>query len=139
MTRAQALDYPVFFGDASRVEILRSAGAADASMVVFAMDHMESIGQAVVTVREAFPGLPVYARAWDARMAKRLATLGVTFTVPETLASGQQLSREVLQASGIPAEITARLIEDDQDLEASKDHQVLRSAIREPVIGISCW
>jgi len=115
VTRAQALDYPVFFGDASRVEILRSAGAADASMVVFAMDHMESIGRAVVAVREAFPGLPVYARAWDAKMAKRLAILGVTFTVPETLASGRQLSREVLQASGVPAEITARLIADDQD------------------------
>jgi len=114
VTRAQALDYPVFFGDASRVDILRSAGAAKASMVVFAMDHMESIGQAVVTAREAFPGLPVYARAWDARMAKRLTALGVTFTVPETLASGQQLSLEVLQASGVPAEVAAKLIEDDQ-------------------------
>ncbi|MCU7929439.1 MAG: monovalent cation:proton antiporter-2 (CPA2) family protein [Candidatus Thiodiazotropha sp. (ex Codakia rugifera)] len=115
VTRAQALDYPVFFGDASRIEILRAAGAAHASKVVFAMDHMESIGQGVVTVREAFPGLPVYARAWDASMAKRLTTLGVTFTVPETLASGQQLSREVLQASGVPVELTAQLIEDDQD------------------------
>ncbi len=120
VTRAQALDYPVFFGDASRIEILRAAGAAHASMVVFAMDRMESIGQGVVTVREAFPGLPVYARAWDARMAKRLATLGVTFTVPETLASGQQLSRVVLQASGVPAEITARLIEDSQDWKHQK-------------------
>ena len=120
VTRAQALDYPVYFGDASRVEILRSAGAANASMVVFAMDHMESIGQAVVTVREAFPGLPVYARAWDGRMAKRLTALGVTFTVPETLASGQRLSQEVLQASGIPVEITDRLTEGDQDWKHQK-------------------
>ena len=120
VTRAQALDYPVYFGDASRVEILRSAGAAHASMVVFAMDHMESIGQAVVTVREAFPGLPVYARAWDGRMAKRLTTLGVTFTVPETLASGQQLSQEVLRASGVPVEVTDRLTEGDQDWKHQK-------------------
>ncbi|MGB5465631.1 MAG: universal stress protein, partial [Sedimenticolaceae bacterium] len=47
-------------------------------------------------------------------MAKRLAALGVTFTVPETLASGQQLSREILQASGVPAQTVARVIEDDQ-------------------------
>ncbi len=114
VSSAQALGYPVYFGDAGRTEILRSAGAAHASMAVFAMDHMESIGQAVVTVREAFPGLPVYARAWDVRMAKRLAALGVTFTVPETLASGQQLSREILQASGVPAQTVARVIEDDQ-------------------------
>lgn len=116
VTNAQELGYPVYFGDASRVEILRAAGAAHASMAVFAMDHMESIGQGVVTVREAFPRLPVYARVWDLRMAKRLATLGVTYSVPETLASGQQLSREVLQASGISAEATTRLIEDDQQL-----------------------
>ncbi len=114
VSSAQALGYPVYFGDAGRTEVLRSAGAAHASMAVFAMDHMESIGQAVVTAREAFPGLPVYARAWDVRMAKRLAALGVTFTVPETLASGQQLSREILEASGVPAEVAAGLIEDDQ-------------------------
>ena len=115
VSSAQALGYPVYFGDAGRTDVLRSAGAAHASMAVFAMDHMESIGQAVVTVREAFPRLPVYARAWDVRMAKRLVTLGVTFTVPETLASGQQLSREILQAAGVPAEVTVRLIEEDQN------------------------
>ncbi len=110
--RAQALDYPVFFGDAARVDILRSAGAANASMVVFAMDHTESIGQAVVTVREAFPGLPVYARAWDARMAKRLSAMGVAFAVPETQGSGQELARQVLLAAGVSAEVSARLVAD---------------------------
>jgi monovalent cation:proton antiporter-2 (CPA2) family protein len=112
VVRAQALDYPVFFGDASRTDILRSAGAPNASMIVFAMDQMESIGQAVVTVREAFPGLPVYARAWDVRMAKRLSAMGVAFTVPETQGSGQHLAREVLQAAGVPTEVSVRIIDD---------------------------
>ncbi len=100
VARAQALDYPVFFGDASRIEVLRSAGAANASMVVFAMDHMESIGQAVVTVRDAFPDLPVYTRAWDIKMAQRLLSLGVTYAIPETIATSLQLTRDVLRASG---------------------------------------
>ena len=120
VARAQALDYPVFFGDASRTEILRSAGAADAAMVVFAMDEMESIGQAVVTVREAFPDLPVYARAWDTRMARRLSTMGVAFAVAETHGSGQQLSREVLQAAGVPAEVSVRIVDDTSDRRQSK-------------------
>ena len=118
--RAQALGYPVFFGDASRIEILRSAGAADASMVVFTMDHMESIGRAAVTVREAFPSLPVYARAWDVRMAKRLSSLGVDYTIPETLAAGQQLSQEVLQASGVPAETSVRIVEESFERKRQK-------------------
>ncbi len=113
VSRAQALDYPVFYGDASRIEVLRSAGAANASMVVFAMDHMESIGQAVVTVREAFPELPVYARAWDVRMAQRLLSLGVTYAIPETMATSLQLARDVLRASGISSEVTARLVDEN--------------------------
>ena len=120
VARAQALDYPVFYGDASRIEILRSAGAAKASMVVFAMDHMESIGQAVVTVREAFPDLPVYARAWDIKMAQRLRTLGVTYAIPETMASGIQLTRDVLRASGISSEITAQLVDEGHGEERHK-------------------
>ncbi len=112
VARAQALNYPVFYGDASRIEVLRSAGAANASLVVFAMDHMESIGQAVVTAREAFPDLPVYTRAWDIKMAQRLVSLGVTYAIPETLATGLQLTRDVLRASGVSAEAAARIIDE---------------------------
>ncbi len=112
VARAQALDYPVFYGDASRIEVLRSAGAANASMVVFTMDHMESIGQAVVMAREAFPNLPVYARAWDTRMAQRLLSMGVTYAIPEAMAAGLQLTRDVLRASDVSAEVMARLVDE---------------------------
>jgi len=120
VARAQALDYPVFYGDASRIEVLRSAGAANASLVVFAMDHMESIGQAVVTTREAFPDLPVYARAWDTRMAQRLLSLGVTYAIPETMATGLQLARDILDASGVSEEVTGRLVDEDWSGELHK-------------------
>jgi voltage-gated potassium channel Kch len=120
VARAQALGYPVFYGDASRIEVLRSAGAANALLVVFAMDHMESIGQAVVIVREAFPDLPVYARAWDIRMAQRLISLGVTYAIPETMATGLQLARDVLRASGVSAEVTARLVDEGHGEERQK-------------------
>ena len=116
VANAQALDYPVFYGDASNIEVLRSAGAANASLVVFVMDHMESIGQAVVMTREAFPELPVYARAWDSRMAQRLLALGVTYAIPETMVTGSQLTRHILDASGVSAEVTARLVVEEQDL-----------------------
>ena len=120
VAKAQALNYPVFYGDASRIEVLRSAGAANASMVVFAMDHMESIGQAVVTAREAFPDLPVYARTWDIRMAQKLLSLGVTYAIPETMATGLQLTRDVLHASGVSAEIAARLVDEGHGKERHK-------------------
>ena len=115
VARAQALDYPVYFGDASRVEVLRAAGAENALLVVFAMNQMESIGQAVVAVRESFPALNIFARAWDSRMAEKLLSMGVSYAIPETLESSQQLTQDVLQASGVAAETVVRLVRRDQD------------------------
>lgn len=115
VARAQALNYPVFYGDASRIEVLRSAGVANASMVVFAMDQMESIGRAVVTVREAFPELLVYARAWDNKMAQRLLSLGVTYAFPETIATSRQLTRDVLRTSGVSQKVTVQLVDEERD------------------------
>ncbi len=132
VSRAQALDYPVFYGDASRIEVLRSAGAANASMVIFAMDHMESIGQAVVIVREAFPELPVYARAWDVRMAQRLLSLGVTYAIPE-MATGLQLTRDVLRASGISAEVAERFV--DEDRSWWEQHKITKPQTPDKKIG----
>ncbi len=120
VARAQALDYPVFYGDASRVEVLRSAGADKASMMVFTMDHMESIGQASVAVREAFPGLPVYARAWDIKMAKKLLALGVSYAIPETIETSLRLIGEVLRASGISLDDATRLVNEERDEEQWK-------------------
>jgi monovalent cation:proton antiporter-2 (CPA2) family protein len=115
IARARALDYPVFYGDVSRTEVLRSAGAADASMVVLAQDQMESIGKAVVTVREAFPDLAIYARAWDIDVAQRLRAMGVAYAIPETMASGLQLAGDVLRASGVSMEEAVRLVGEARD------------------------
>ncbi|MCB1858759.1 MAG: monovalent cation:proton antiporter-2 (CPA2) family protein [Gammaproteobacteria bacterium] len=112
---AQALNHPVYFGDASQSEVLRAAGAEHSLMVVFAMNQMESIGQAVVTAREAFPSLKVYARAWDSRMAQKLLSLGASYAIPETLESSQQLSWDVLSVAGVPSETVARLIRRDPE------------------------
>jgi len=115
VARARALGYPVFYGDANRTEVLRSAGAADASMVVLAMDQMESIGKAVVTVREAFPDLSIYARAWDIDVAQRLRAMGATFAIAETMAASLQLAGDVLRASGVSPEEAVRLVEEVRD------------------------
>jgi monovalent cation:proton antiporter-2 (CPA2) family protein len=112
VARARALNYPVFYGDASHAEVLRSAGAAEAAMVVLALDQMESIGKAVVTVREAFPDLTIYSRAWDIEVAQRLRAMGVTYAMPETMASGLQLAGDVLRGSGISPEKAARLVDE---------------------------
>lgn len=115
VARARALGYPVFYGDASRAEVLRSAGANDASIVVLALDQMESVAKAVVTLREAFPDLAIYARAWDVNAARRLRAMGVAYAIPETMASGLQLAGDLLRASSVPPEEALRLVDEALD------------------------
>jgi len=126
VSRARALGYSVFYGDASRAEVLRSAGADDASIVVLALDQMESVGKAVVTVREAFPDLTIYARAWDVDAAQRLRARGVAYAIPETLASGLQLAGDLLRASSVPPEEVLRLVDEARDERQRKIARPLR-------------
>ena len=63
------------------------------------------------SLREAFPDLTIYSRAWDIEVAQRLRAMGVTYAIPETMASGLQLAGDVLRASGISPEKAARLVD----------------------------
>jgi monovalent cation:proton antiporter-2 (CPA2) family protein len=133
VANAQALDYPVYYGDASHVEVLRSAGAEKAALVIFAMDQMERVGQAVVSAHEAFPTLQVYARAWDNRMAQKLLLNGASYAIAETRESCQQLTRDVLQASGLSSAAVARLL--DVDLQAADPYRLKKPQIEEGAHG----
>ncbi len=116
--------------------MLRFAGADDAKMVIFVMDHMESIGQAVVAVREAFPDLPIYTRAWDARMVQRLLSLGATYAIPETMPTAVQLTRDVLRAAGVSKQAATQLVNESHD---SERQEIERTAVTDKEgSGICC-
>jgi CPA2 family monovalent cation:H+ antiporter-2 len=94
--------HDVFFGDASRPELLRRFGLDTAQAVVVTMDSPEATEQVVATVRDIRPDLTIVARARDAQQAKRLYELGVTDAVPETIEASLQLSEALLVELGKP-------------------------------------
>src|SRR5439155_26859974 len=53
----------VYYGDASRLDLLRAAGAASARILVLAIDDVDASTRTAVLAREQFPGLKVFARA----------------------------------------------------------------------------
>ncbi|MEM9749556.1 MAG: monovalent cation:proton antiporter-2 (CPA2) family protein [Pseudomonadota bacterium] len=91
---------PVYFGDASRLDVLRKAGAGRAAAFLVTLDDPDIAARTVEAARESWPNLPVYVRAKDAAQAARLAELGATCVVPEALESSLQLSAQLLQALG---------------------------------------
>lgn len=77
----------VFYGDASRRELLEAAGAARARLLVVAIDHRDKAVEMVRVAKQHFPGLEVLARAYDRSHAYRLMEAGADAVIRETFGS----------------------------------------------------
>jgi monovalent cation:proton antiporter-2 (CPA2) family protein len=91
----------IFYGDASRLELLRSAQAENAEVFVLAIDDVDASVRTAELVRKHFPHLQIFARARNRQHAFRLMDLGVEHLVRETFGSSLEMSVEVLQALGL--------------------------------------
>jgi glutathione-regulated potassium-efflux system ancillary protein KefC/glutathione-regulated potassium-efflux system protein KefB len=91
----------IFYGDASRLELLRAAHAENAEVFVIAIDDVEASVRTAELVRKHFPHLKVFARARNRQHVFRLLDLGVPYNIRETLGSSLEMSMEVLQALGL--------------------------------------
>jgi glutathione-regulated potassium-efflux system ancillary protein KefC/glutathione-regulated potassium-efflux system protein KefB len=92
----------LYYGDASRLEMLRSAGAEHAELLVLAIDDVEASVRTAEMVRRHFPRLRVLARARNRQHAFRLMAAGVTDIWRETFASSLEVAEAALVALGTP-------------------------------------
>lgn len=91
----------IYYGDASRLDLLRAAEAEKARAFVLAIDDPEASIRTAEMVRRYFPDLPIFARARNRQHAFRLMDLKVTVLVRETLYSSLFLTEHVLEALGL--------------------------------------
>ncbi|BDH47159.1 glutathione-regulated potassium-efflux system protein KefC [Salmonella enterica subsp. enterica serovar Choleraesuis] len=91
----------VFYGDATRLDMLESAGAEKAEILINAIDDPETNMQLTELAREHFPNLRVVARARDVNHYIRLNQAGVTFAERETFESALLVGRRVLEQLGL--------------------------------------
>ena len=94
----------VYYGDASRAEMLEKAGAADAKLLILAIDDVDSSLETAKTIKENFPKLKILARARNRNHAFKLRDLGITFIKRETFDSAVDLSKEMLVELGYKRE-----------------------------------
>ena len=106
---------PIFYGDASRPELLRRCGLAEVSALVVTMDDPDAVEAVVGAARDMRADLPIVARARDARQAQRLYELGATDAVPETVEASLQLSEAVLVETGVPMGLIIASIHERRD------------------------
>ena len=91
----------VYYGDASRLELLRAANAHNAEIFVLAIDDVEASVKTAELIRKHFPHLKIFARARNRQHAFRLMDLDVRYTIRETLVSSLEMSEKVLETLGL--------------------------------------
>ena len=100
----------VYFGDPTREEVMRAAGAEDARILVLALDDVEASLKAAQRVKRKFPHLQVLARARNRRHVHLLMGAGVEQIVRETYFSSLRLTELALERLDIPNHEAARAI-----------------------------
>ena len=106
---------PVFYGNASRTDILHKLNTQFAAALVVTMDQPAAAMHTVKAARDAFPKLPIYARSRDEHHAYDLLAVGATAVVPETLEAGLQLSSFALHALGVSDGDIAAALEEERE------------------------
>jgi monovalent cation:proton antiporter-2 (CPA2) family protein len=101
-----------YFGDASRLDLLRAARADQASILVIAIDDIEASVKCAEIAKQHFPQLKIFARARNRLHAYRLLDLGIRRVWRETFHSSADMAGMVLAELGLPestAEETVRI------------------------------
>jgi monovalent cation:proton antiporter-2 (CPA2) family protein len=118
--------YKGYFGDATRLDLLKSAGAARARMLLVAVDDVETCLEIVRMAKEEFPGLTIFARARNRQHAYELHKLGVYFFKRELFDASLEMAKEILLWLGQDEEAVTRKVEqfrrhDEETLKRSFD------------------
>jgi len=88
--------FKVFYGDATRIDLLRTAGADQARLLLIAIDDAPAALKLVEAVQREFPHLKIAARARNVTHLYDLMDRGVTILERETFESALQMGRQVL-------------------------------------------
>lgn len=101
---------PVFYGDASRPDVLQSIGVERAMAIVITVYNATKAEALLVAMHERYPDIPIFVRAGDTAHASRLRNLGATLAVPELQVSSMRLLAGLLASLERPEKEIRRVM-----------------------------
>jgi glutathione-regulated potassium-efflux system protein KefB len=108
---AALFGFKVYYGDGTRLDVLRAAGAGVVRLIAICIDDREAASRIVDLVRAEFPGTKLYVRSFDRRHTLQLFAKGVDFELRETFESALVFGRHTLEALGLDSERAAAVEE----------------------------
>lgn len=100
--KARNQGFPIYHGDPSTIDTLRSVGALRANAIIFTIDDKTSLRKGVKIISQNYKNMRIISRVDDYRHGVGLRKLGANVTVPSTIETGLQLGGASLQHLGIP-------------------------------------
>jgi CPA2 family monovalent cation:H+ antiporter-2/glutathione-regulated potassium-efflux system protein KefB len=115
----------VYYGDGTRLDLLRQAGGAEAELILFCTDGDQISPELVEAVHEAFPRAGIFVRAYDRRSLIKLKGAPVKGVVREVLESAIKMGRMAMASLGIEDEEIART----EDMYRARDKERLKAQV----------
>ncbi len=117
----------IYYGDATRLELLRAAKAENARLFVVAINNIETSIRMVEMLRKHYPHIPIYARAHNRLHCYKLMDLKVEVLYRDTFFSSLILAKEILCGLGIPrteAERTVNMFREHDEALLKRQHAI---------------
>lgn len=144
---ADSFGMKVYYGDGTRMDLLRQAGAADAQLIAFCPDGDQIDRAFLEGVQAAFPQAAIFARAFDRRSLIKMDGAPIAGAVREVFESAIVMAREAMANLGVDSEMIARTEDeyrrrdaarlraqaDQGDLHAQADQMFTHRAIADAV------
>lgn len=109
---AARFGFRVYFGDGTRLDVLRAAGAERARMVCVCVDDPATATRIVELVHQEFPQAQTYVRAYDRVHAVELMGMDVDYQLRETFESAIVFGRAMLEGLGLAPDVAGAVVED---------------------------
>jgi len=108
---AARFGFRVYYGDGTRLDVLRAAGLEKARLIAICIDDQEAVNRIVDLTKAEFPGTKIFARSFDRGHTLQLLAKDVDFELRETFESAMRFGRKTLEAVGVDAD-RAAIVED---------------------------
>lgn len=126
---AARFGFKIYYGDGTRLDVLRASGAGRAEAILICVDKPEATDRVVALAKAEFPHAKLFARSFDRGHSMRLVQAGVDYQIRELFESSLTFSGAVLRELGFSDIEVAETIEDVRDRDEARFEAQLTGGI----------
>jgi glutathione-regulated potassium-efflux system protein KefB len=127
---AQTFGFKVYYGDGTRLDVLRASGAGNAQLIAICIDDRAAATVTAQLIRHEFPQARLLARSFDREHALELVHAGVDLQVRETFESAMRFGEAALVELGVSADDAAEVVADIRKRDAERFELELVGGVR---------